>query len=342
MDFRILFQLREKRFWWMDVIFYFAVSLFIATIFCYVIFLVKNSMQREEIKNQIEALQTVGTPQQKEYEKSVLEYQKKINDFTEIFENHEFASHVFGFMQKQTLPNIWFKQFSLDKKNTKVEMSGEADSMDAVSRQVANFERNENVENVTTLSSSLGQSAKIDFSLSVALNKDLFAYVPELEIDSPKPIVIEPAEVVLNPQTKDRQKLITVFDFLLSPEVIGQVDQVSHTVIMDVPYGTDLTKLQTLIIISPGATITPKSGVIQNFTTPVFYTVTAKDGSTQEYVVKVNVLPEESVSKGFFKFNAIFVAIGLVLVMIVAVLASFFIFRKRLRDKQQDIKSNAN
>lgn len=299
-------------------------------------------MQREEIKNQIEALQTVGTPQQKEYEKSVLGYQKKINDFTDIFENHEFASHVFGFMQKQTLPNIWFKQFSLDRKNTKVEMSGEADSMEAVSRQVANFERNESVEKVTTLNSSLGQFAKIDFSLSVALNKDLFVYVPETETDSPEVVVIKPVEVVSSPQTKDRQKLITVFDFLLSPEVIGQVDQVSHTVIMDVPYGTDLTKLQTLIIISPGATITPRSGVIQNFTTPVFYTVTAKDGSTQEYVVKVNVLPEESASKGFFKFNAIFVAIGLVLVMIVAVLASFFIFRKRLRDKQQDIKSNAN
>ena len=98
MDFSIIFQLRTKKFWWMDVIFYFAISLLIAVVFCYVIFFVKNNFQREDIRKETEALKTVGTDQQKGYEKSVIGYQKKINDFNSLFKNHEFASNVFGYL----------------------------------------------------------------------------------------------------------------------------------------------------------------------------------------------------------------------------------------------------
>ncbi|MCX6722702.1 MAG: hypothetical protein NT094_01375, partial [Candidatus Staskawiczbacteria bacterium] len=104
MDFSVIFQLRTKKFWWMDVIFYFVIALLMATIFCYIIFLTKNNFQREDIKEQDAALQTVGTYQQKEYEKNVISYRNKINDFNSLFKNHEFASNVFGFMRAQTMP----------------------------------------------------------------------------------------------------------------------------------------------------------------------------------------------------------------------------------------------
>ena len=40
MDFSVIFQLRTKKFWWMDVIFYFVIYLLIATVLCYFIFLI--------------------------------------------------------------------------------------------------------------------------------------------------------------------------------------------------------------------------------------------------------------------------------------------------------------
>ena len=57
MDFSTIFQIRTKRFWWMDVIFYFVISLLIATVLCYVIFMTKNNMQREDIKKETRALE---------------------------------------------------------------------------------------------------------------------------------------------------------------------------------------------------------------------------------------------------------------------------------------------
>ena len=184
MDFRVIFQLRNRKIWWMDVIFYFAISLLAATVFCYLIFLVKNGMTRSDIKNEILALQTVGTNSQREQEKNVVNYQKKVNDFIKLFKNHEFASNVFAFMEKQTMPNIWFKQFVLDEKNRGVQLSGEADSMDALSRQVANFERNEYVKRVGALNSSLGGSARVEFNFNLSLDPKIFSYISNMSLVS--------------------------------------------------------------------------------------------------------------------------------------------------------------
>lgn len=179
MDFSIIYQLRTKKFWWVDVIFYFVLSLLIATIFCYLVFVIKIAMQNKEIKDEVSALETVGTDQQKEYEGEVLLYQKKIADFIVLFRNHEFASNVFGFIEQQTRPNVWFKRFDLDQKAAAVRLSGEADDMEAFSRQVAAFEKNEYVKKLNVLNSDVGESARVDFNLDVILNPKIFAPISE-------------------------------------------------------------------------------------------------------------------------------------------------------------------
>ncbi len=75
----------------------------------------------------------------------------------------------------------------------------------------------------------------------------------------------------------------------LTPEVTGKVDEVKKTVSLQVPFGTDVTGLVPTITFSKGAAVTPASGAKQDFTKAVTYTVTAEDGSKQEYVVAVEV-----------------------------------------------------
>lgn len=180
MDFGIFFQLRTKKFWWMDVIFYFVVSLLVATVLCYIIFLLKNGIQKKEIEKEIIALQSVGTEKQKADERFVIEYQKKISDFGEILKNHEFASQVFYFMQNETGPNVWFENFNLSQKEASVNLSGEADNADAFSRQVAAFEKSEYVKNIKVLNSTLGESSRLDFNIAITLNPKIFTYIADL------------------------------------------------------------------------------------------------------------------------------------------------------------------
>ncbi len=84
-------------------------------------------------------------------------------------------------------------------------------------------------------------------------------------------------------------KEITGFAFDgLMPAVTGAVYESAKTIALTVPYGTDVTALVPTIT-HTGASVSPASGMAQDFTTPVTYTVTAEDGSMQQYVVTVTV-----------------------------------------------------
>jgi hypothetical protein len=54
--------------------------------------------------------------------------------------------------------------------------------------------------------------------------------------------------------------------------------------------GTDRTKLAPIITLASGATITPVSGTIHDFTNPVEWTLIAPDGSTVSYQASVLVI----------------------------------------------------
>lgn len=87
---------------------------------------------------------------------------------------------------------------------------------------------------------------------------------------------------------------ITSFDFA-SPSTTGTVNNTNHTVALTVPYGTTVTSLTPTIVLATGATISPNTGVAQDFTTPQTYTVTAQDGTTtQNYTVTVTIADNTS------------------------------------------------
>ncbi|MBU1106981.1 MAG: hypothetical protein KKB51_09965 [Candidatus Riflebacteria bacterium] len=98
-------------------------------------------------------------------------------------------------------------------------------------------------------------------------------------------------------------KAITAFNFA-SPATIGVVDESAKTVALTVPSGTDVTALIPTIT-HTGASILPNTGVAQNFTNPVTYTVTAADTTVQAYVVTVTVAANSVKAITTFQFNAL-------------------------------------
>ena len=97
-------------------------------------------------------------------------------------------------------------------------------------------------------------------------------------------------------------KAITAFDFAgLAPPVTGTVNENAKTIALTVPFGTDVTTLVPTITIS-GASVSPASGAAHNFTSPVTYTVTAADASTQAYVVTVTVAANSAKAITAFNF----------------------------------------
>ena len=71
--------------------------------------------------------------------------------------------------------------------------------------------------------------------------------------------------------------------------VVGNIDEDAKTVVLDFPAGTDVSHMMPTITISNYATIEPESGVVQDFSNPVYYTVTAMNGTTSQYMVEALV-----------------------------------------------------
>jgi len=68
------------------------------------------------------------------------------------------------------------------------------------------------------------------------------------------------------------------------------INNTNHTISIEIENAADVTNQVPAITLSSEATISPVSGLTQNFTNPVTYTVTALDGiTTQEWVVTITI-----------------------------------------------------
>ena len=81
-----------------------------------------------------------------------------------------------------------------------------------------------------------------------------------------------------------------IFSFLIeSNSLVGEIDNINKTIRIKITPDIDRTNLTPTILISLGATITPASGVAQDFNDTLNYRVTAKDGSVTNYKVYTDV-----------------------------------------------------
>lgn len=85
-----------------------------------------------------------------------------------------------------------------------------------------------------------------------------------------------------------------------NPATEGDVATVTVTYPFNSLTEENLRSLKPVILVSEGASISPASGVAQDFTNPVNYTVTAQDGSTKVWTVSVT---ERSASERSISYN---------------------------------------
>ena len=103
-------------------------------------------------------------------------------------------------------------------------------------------------------------------------------------------------------------KFLTSFGFT-SPPVTGTVNEATKTVAVTVPNGTNVTALvadfaSTGTSVKVGTIVQVSGATANNFTTPVTYTVTAEDGSMQNYTVTVSVALNTAKAITAFSFSS--------------------------------------
>lgn len=189
-NFSILNELRENKLWWVDVVFYFIISSLMATIFCYLIFTAKIYFQKVKIEDFKASLATIGTDEQKVMEKQVFNYQKKINDYIPLIQNHRIFSNILKYLEQNTLPTVWFSRFSMGSRDADIVLLGETENAETFSRQISVFEASEYLTKITILGSTLGDQNRNNFNLALSLDPKIFNFIkkptptPTPDVDS--------------------------------------------------------------------------------------------------------------------------------------------------------------
>lgn len=102
---------------------------------------------------------------------------------------------------------------------------------------------------------------------------------------------------------KNSAKSILAFSLeSLTPKVTATISEVDKKISIVVPAGTVVTALVPTITLSEKATVSPASGVAQDFSVAVVYTVTAENGSAQTYEITVVVGKSSEKRITAFKF----------------------------------------
>ncbi len=104
-----------------------------------------------------------------------------------------------------------------------------------------------------------------------------------------------------NTGTMSPNKSLTSFVFKaadnagLTADIAGVIS--NDSVNISLPYGINITSLKPTVQ-HTGISVTPASGAVQNFSSPVTYVVTAEDGSTKSYRVFVKITTKSTVYIG--------------------------------------------
>ncbi len=140
------------------------------------------------------------------------------------------------------------------------------------------------------LSSSLGASLHRTLILLLMSTFAISCSKKTIEADPKDPGGTNPGNNV----SKSNAKNILSFEISsLSPAIKASIDTSAYTISAEVPAGTSLKSLIPRITISDKATISPASGISQDFSGEFSYTVTAEDGSVKTYKVRLTLKKDE-------------------------------------------------
>ena len=98
---------------------------------------------------------------------------KRLNGVRTLIGEHIFASNVFSVIEKNTHPQVRFLNFTFSADGLKLDMSGEAASYGTLSRQIALFEREPQIERTEFGGLSATSEGLVGFKLTLLFKPSL-------------------------------------------------------------------------------------------------------------------------------------------------------------------------
>jgi hypothetical protein len=95
----------------------------------------------------------------------------QIINLKNVLNNHVFSSNIFNFLEKNTLPKVFYNSATFSSPTRTIVLNGQADSLMTLASQLALFEKSKDVESVelTGMNFVLGG---VSFGINIVLKQD--------------------------------------------------------------------------------------------------------------------------------------------------------------------------
>jgi hypothetical protein len=168
------------------------VAVFLVLVFVgsYFYFYITNKGLLDKINKIIEdSRQLDDTISSKEEELSVS--QKRIGDFSSLILGHKNVGSMFNFIDKNTIPTVWFDKFGYDEtEEGAFLLSGEVANFFLLEQQVVAFRNQDLVKNARLNKVEIDEeTGQIKFTVRIVLSPDAFTFKEEvgplLQVETP-------------------------------------------------------------------------------------------------------------------------------------------------------------
>lgn len=159
---------------WQDILFYASLLLLVAVIVAFLAIIYSQKKSYQTLKVLDRKIASKQTLKEKEMKATVINYQKKINDFSVLLSQHHEVSGFFPFFEKMIHPKVWISSFNIDLKNYRVDISGLTDSFWDLGQQLLIFKHEPLIKEVNLSGVSIGDKGNVNFSFSLVFSPNVF------------------------------------------------------------------------------------------------------------------------------------------------------------------------
>lgn len=159
---------------WQNILLYISIALVLTCVSGYFVltyFIKKSDLIFQDLEK---ALAEARTPQEIALEEEILDYQKKIEDFSSLFLDHKKSSNFFNFLEEITHPKVFFSEVSLNIMGNQVKLAGQAESFRVLGEQLLILRNAKFIRNLSLPEVRIGKEGKIEFTFNFSLNPKLF------------------------------------------------------------------------------------------------------------------------------------------------------------------------
>lgn len=174
MPIEIIPKAPEKESVSVNVLFYISIGLLVSVILSYFLLDYFQKNTDDTLKDIDITLRASRTPEEQELERNILQYQRKINDFSLVFNRHQTNSNFFPFLEEITHPQVRFSTLSLTESSAQI--AGEAKNLMVLNQQLLIFQKNPKIFNTNLSQILFEEDGKINFNFTFTLSPEIFEF----------------------------------------------------------------------------------------------------------------------------------------------------------------------